>query len=177
MKDAGGFCLPDFVKRGVNIWFAIDNIDLLEDTPTGQETFHGTVIVINQKADNGEPINEPLLIPEKIPSQAPLKFEVKLQQEPIITTTPLRFEVFKMEKRNNLLSKDFTHTRALANYLATDDYNRDITLVERQLAQEKTADNEENLRSTESSNEGDHSDFILSAVRGQMHKPNKLAKM
>jgi len=24
------------------------------------------VIVINQKADNGEPINQPLLIPEKI---------------------------------------------------------------------------------------------------------------
>ena len=44
MKETGGFCLPDFVKKGVNIWFAIDNIDLLEDTPTGQNTFHGTVI-------------------------------------------------------------------------------------------------------------------------------------
>ena len=42
------FCLPDFVKKGKNIWFAIDNIDRLEDTPTGQNTFLGTVIVINQ---------------------------------------------------------------------------------------------------------------------------------
>ena len=48
MKDSGGFCLPDFVIKDVNVWFAIDNIDLLEDTPTGQETFHWTVIVINQ---------------------------------------------------------------------------------------------------------------------------------
>ena len=29
-KRTGGFCLPDFVKKGKNIWFAIDNIDLLE---------------------------------------------------------------------------------------------------------------------------------------------------
>ena len=32
MKETGGFCLSDFVKKGVNIWFAVDNIDLLEDT-------------------------------------------------------------------------------------------------------------------------------------------------
>ena len=31
MKETGGFCLPDFVKKGKNIWFASDNIDLLED--------------------------------------------------------------------------------------------------------------------------------------------------
>ena len=31
MKETGGFCLPDFVKKVKNIWFAIDNIDLLED--------------------------------------------------------------------------------------------------------------------------------------------------
>ena len=28
--ETGVFCLPDFVKKGKNIWFAIDNIDLLE---------------------------------------------------------------------------------------------------------------------------------------------------
>ncbi len=59
MKDTGGFCLPDFVKKWKNIWFAIDNIDLLEDTPTGQKTFHGTVIVINQRPEDGEPVNQP----------------------------------------------------------------------------------------------------------------------
>lgn len=48
MKETGGFCLPDFVKKGVNIWFTFDNLDLLEDTSTGHNTFHGTVIVINQ---------------------------------------------------------------------------------------------------------------------------------
>ena len=30
-KETGGFCLPDFVKKGKNIWFAIDNIDLLDN--------------------------------------------------------------------------------------------------------------------------------------------------
>ena len=31
MKETGGFCLPDFVKKGKTIWFAIDNINLLAD--------------------------------------------------------------------------------------------------------------------------------------------------
>ena len=31
MKETGGLCLPDFVKKGKNIWSAINNIDLLED--------------------------------------------------------------------------------------------------------------------------------------------------
>ena len=31
MKETGGFCLPGFVKKGKNILFAINNIDLLED--------------------------------------------------------------------------------------------------------------------------------------------------
>lgn len=49
MNVTGGFCLPEFVRKGVNCWLAIDNIDLLEDTSTGQNTFHGTVIVLNQR--------------------------------------------------------------------------------------------------------------------------------
>ena len=36
-----------------SIWFAVDNIDLLEDTPNGQNTFHGTAIVINQRNVDG----------------------------------------------------------------------------------------------------------------------------
>ena len=47
----------------MNIWFAVDNIDLLEDTPNRQNIFHGTVIVINQRNVNGEPVNKPLVIP------------------------------------------------------------------------------------------------------------------
>lgn len=34
MEETGGFSLSDFNKKGVNIWFALDNIDLLENTPT-----------------------------------------------------------------------------------------------------------------------------------------------
>ena len=67
MNASGGFCLPDFIKKGVNITFAIDNIDFLEDTPTGQNTFHGTVVVINQRDVDGQVINEPLSIQKKMP--------------------------------------------------------------------------------------------------------------
>ena len=66
MVETGGYCLSDFVKKGVNIWFAVDNIDLLEDTPTGQNTFHGMVIVMNYKNIDGESVNQSLVIPEKL---------------------------------------------------------------------------------------------------------------
>ena len=126
IKETGGFCLPDFVKKGVNIWFAVDNIDLLEDTPTGQNTFHGTVIVINQRAEEGEPINQQVVLPEKLLTQAPLSFEVKYQQEVIIKTRPIRFGAYPLGKRS-VTSKDFTHTWALANYLGTDDSHSENT--------------------------------------------------
>ena len=66
LEKSGGFCLPDFVKKNVNTWFAIDNIDLLEDTPTDQNTFHGTLVVINQRGENGNPLNDPLIVPQKL---------------------------------------------------------------------------------------------------------------
>ena len=119
MKETGGFCLPDFVKKGVNIWFAIDNIDLLEDTATGQNTFHGTVIVINQRAEDGEPVNQPLVIPQKLQTPAPVTFEIKNLQEPCIKAKPIRFEIHPLNKRSHLITSDFTHTWALANYLGT----------------------------------------------------------
>jgi len=90
MDAAGGFCLPNFVKKGVNVWFAVDNIDLLEDTQTGQNTFHGTVIVINQRVVDGEPINEPLIIPEKRQSPPPHSLNVKYLNEPAIKHKPIR---------------------------------------------------------------------------------------
>ena len=134
MKESGGFCLPEFVKRGVNIWFAVDNIDLLEDTPTGQNTFHGTVIVINQRAEDGESVNQPIVIPEKLQSPAPLAFQVKyLPELANIKTKPIRFPDYQLGKRKDLISKDYTHTWALATYLATSDKgdtNRDDTHME-----------------------------------------------
>ena len=62
MSNGSGICLPDFAKEGISIRFAIDNIDFLEDTPSGQGTFHGTVIVLFQRAALGEPINPQLVI-------------------------------------------------------------------------------------------------------------------
>lgn len=70
MTDTGGYCLPDFIKKGITVFFAVDNIDFMEDTPYGQDTLHGTLIVVNQKEDeNAEPINPPLAIPDPTPCQ------------------------------------------------------------------------------------------------------------
>ena len=114
MKDTRGFCLPDFVKKDVNISFAIDNIDLLENTSTG------TVIVINWEDNNGEVINEPLdTILDKLP-EPPLTFQKNLLQEPIIKPTPLKFDTYVIGKRSNIISHDFTHTWAHATNFTTD---------------------------------------------------------
>ena len=82
MKETVGFCLPDFFKKGNNIWFAIDNIDLLEDW-TEHVPRHRIV----------KPVNQPLVISEKRLSPAPLEFEVKHMEEQIIRNNPLRFAV------------------------------------------------------------------------------------
>ena len=106
MVETGSYCLPDFVKKGVNIWFAVDNIDLLEDTPTGQNTFHGTVIVINQRNVDGEPVNQSPNIPEKLQPEARLAFEIKYLLELEITKgKPIRFGDYQLGKRQSLVSK------------------------------------------------------------------------
>ena len=93
---------------------------------TGQNTFHGTVIVINERAEDREPVKQPLVIPEKLLSPAPLEFEVKHMEEQIIRNKPVRFAVYHPGKQNSMISKDFTHTWALANYFATDDNRGEI---------------------------------------------------
>ena len=45
MKPTGGYYIPPFVKKGKSIFFAVDNIDFLEDTFDGQNTLHGTAMV------------------------------------------------------------------------------------------------------------------------------------
>lgn len=105
----------------------MDNIDLLEDTPTGQNTFHGTVIVINQLNVAGEHVNPPLAIPETLQSPSQLSFDVKYLPELTFTNAkPIRFDEFKLGGRTDLISKDYTHTWALATFLATSD-SADIT--------------------------------------------------
>ena len=172
MKDTGGFCLPDFVKKDVNIWFAIDNIDLLEDTPTGQETFHGTVIVINQEDKDGEVINKPLTIPDKLP-EAPLTFQKNLLQEPIIKPTPLKFETYVIGKRSNIISHDFTQTWALATYFTTG--IRDIP-TEPPLQNEHAHDIEEEQNHIETTMDTSQSGSILE-VKGKKAVPSKAERL
>ena len=128
MQKYGNFCLPDFVRKGVSTWFAVDNIDLLEDTPYGQNTFHGTVIVLNQRAgSNNELMNEPLTIPSKLPEQ-PLHAAVKYCDEPVIQQKPIRFQDFRTNQRQHLLHRynNFSETWLLASSLANkSDASRD----------------------------------------------------
>jgi len=43
-QRTGGFCLPpSFTKKGISFYFAVDNIDFLENTSDGQNTIHGTL--------------------------------------------------------------------------------------------------------------------------------------
>ena len=113
MDATSGFCLPSFVKKGVNVWFAVDNIDLLEDTPTGQNTFHGTVLVMYQRKEDGELINEPLVIPEKC---QPLSksLVVRYLEEPVIKQKAIRFAAYHHGKRPT--TSDHTQAWMLASY-------------------------------------------------------------
>ena len=52
-SKTGFLCIPDFVKKDVNLWFAIDNVDFLEATAYGQHTLHGCLIVIFQHDEDG----------------------------------------------------------------------------------------------------------------------------
>ena len=73
--------------------------------------------MINQRAEDGEPVNQPLVIPDKLLLPAPLEFEVKYMEEQIIRNKPVRFAVYHLGKRNSMISKYFTHTWALATSL------------------------------------------------------------
>ena len=159
MAETGGYCLPDFVKRGVNIWFAVDNIDLLEYTPTGQNTFHGTVIVINQRNVDGEPVNQPLVIPEKLQPEARLAFEVKYLPELEVTKAkPIRFDGNQLGKRQHLVSKDYTHAWALATFLATpEEINTSKDDSNMQTVEGQDAQNIETSEIQASDNEDTHS--------------------
>lgn len=124
IKETGGFCLPDFVKKGVNVWFTVDNFDLLEDADWTEH--------IPWHSDRDQPASRRWRACQPTafhPREASLTvttpgtqvFEVKYLQEQIIKTKLMRFEVRQLGKRKTLISKDFTHTWALANYFATDD--------------------------------------------------------
>lgn len=118
MSETGGFCLPDFIKHEKSVFFAIDNIDFLEDTPFGQNTTHGTLIVIWQEDDDqAESINRPLEIPEKI---TPHRLEITYREDPIINLKPIRFEKFEFSEQSDLLIslERSDHVWALASHLS-----------------------------------------------------------
>ena len=112
-------CLPDWLKRGVGLTFAVDNIDMLEDTAYGQNTFHGVIVVLNQRKDEyAESIQEALIIPDKAPVK-PLQVEIHNLEEPVIVKKPIRFDTFTFGRRKCLLKpyQHYNNTWVLANYL------------------------------------------------------------
>ena len=116
MKETGGYVLPIFVKKDKPVFFAIDNIDFLEDTAYGQNTLHGTLVVINQEDGEGDPVNEPLRIPEK---PWPVSIDILYHDEPIIVPKPIKFEEYDVEVGPDLLSvyKQKDRVWVLANHL------------------------------------------------------------
>ena len=142
---------------------------------TGQNTFHGTVIVINQRAEDREPVNQPLVIPEKLLSPAPLEFEVKHMEGQIIRNKPVRFAVYQPGKQNSMISKDFTHTWALANYFATDD-NRGEIPNNPHVEDEEQHDSEEQQGQSDCENTRNPDNSFFS-VQTRIPNGGKLAKV
>ena len=129
MQTTGGFCLPDFIKKNVRVRFAIDNIDLLEDTPTGQNSFHGTVMVIFQEDVPGDCINGTLTIPTKL-SKPSEQLHMVQEYEPLTTinkTKPIKFESFQYTNNTLQSTVCYTRTWALAAHLSRADEIEDET--------------------------------------------------
>ena len=99
MKNTPGCitdCLPDWLKRGFGLTFAVDSIGMLEGTAYGQHTFHGVTVtvVLNQRKDeHAESIQEALIIPDKAPVE-PLQVEIHNLEEAVIVKNPIRFDTF-----------------------------------------------------------------------------------
>ena len=119
MSKTGWYCLPDFVRKGVHLWFAVDNIDFLECTAYGQNTLHGTILVLFQRNEDGELINPPLKIPMKLPAN-PVKMKIQYCDEPEIKLTPIRFKQYAHGFGNGETDlkkySKFTKTWALASF-------------------------------------------------------------
>ena len=60
MNFTGGVYRPPWLVHDMFVWFALDNIDFLEFTPSGMNTLHGTAIAVYQTASDSSstiPIN------------------------------------------------------------------------------------------------------------------------
>ena len=67
MNLMGGIYQPPWLVNGQFVWFALDNIDFLESTPTGMNTLHGTATAVYQAAK--EDTTTPITIDRKSASQ------------------------------------------------------------------------------------------------------------
>jgi len=103
MSATGGNCLPQFFRKGRSIFLAVDNIDFLEATCDGQNTLHGTVVVVYQEVTNGgEFINKPLHIPDKVTH---VKQAIVYHQDVTINSKPIKFPSFDFVSRTGLLKR------------------------------------------------------------------------
>eukprot|EP00794_Sanderia_malayensis_P019658 gene19658-21605_t len=94
--QSGGYCLPLFVKRDRSLFFAADNIDFLEHTPDGQNTLHGTILVINQQEDDDAPaVNEPLQVSRE---KSAIEVDIVEMNAPKMAPKPITFTNFGVGK-------------------------------------------------------------------------------
>ena len=115
MKNTGGFCLPSFLMKGKSVYFAADNIDFLENTADGQNTLHGTLLVINQNKGGNDDESacelaaEPLHIPDEIVS---VDVSTAYRNPPSIEAKPITVAEFDFHVNDNVLQKYEVHDRA-----------------------------------------------------------------
>ena len=103
IEKTGGFCLPPFIKKGKSLYFAADNVDFLENTADGQNTLHGTLLVVNQQEDETKPpVNEPIIIPKTV---VPFQLETHYYDSQAVVPKPITFEEFKFESYQDMTRK------------------------------------------------------------------------
>ena len=109
------------------MYFAIDNIDFLEDTPYGQNTLHGTIIVVNQRQNEfAEPLRGPLLIPDK-PSNNVV--DVNYLDGPDIKLADVKFKDYFTTSINLQDYKSRDKTWVLASYFSNDIQNNESRIA------------------------------------------------
>ena len=127
MANTGGYCLPDFIKKDGPLYFAIYNIDFLEDSAYDQNTLHGTIIVVNQKQNEfAEPLRGPLLIPDK-PSNNVV--DVNYLDDPDIKLVDVKFKDYFTTSINLQDYKSRDKTWVLASYFSDDIQNQESRIV------------------------------------------------
>lgn len=115
METSGGFCLPPFIEKGKSLFFAADNIDFLENTADGQNTLHGTILVINQNqggdsdSTTGLPVSEPLRIPDDV---KPIDVDIKLQHPPSLEVKTITASSFEFGSFQHAISENEMYDKA-----------------------------------------------------------------